>query len=304
VCERIQQRQLHDGALLIDVDARLEDIVAAWTPLRHAGSSASAPPAARVFVHQSELLGVEVPASPPSLRFGSVGLWLRPELGRCLLGSTERDCAGSVDLGVLQATLVTNGASGAAPRLQAMLTLASALLVARLGRALVHASGVVYPGGDAWLLVGAPGSGAAAAARLVAAGWGCMAVGRVVLWQDAPHGAILVEGWPGGESEGVAYQAAGPPAVSARLAGALILRAEPDLATRLLPGPASDLLGALVPSSPWLRLDLGAAAGTLRALRDGARTPLFELRLGLDTYANADRLSGLLSVLRDSSNRA
>jgi len=62
--------------------------------------------------------------------------------------------------------------SGAEPRLHAMLTVASALLVAWLGRALVHASGVLCPGGDAWLLVGVPGSGAATAARLVAAGWG------------------------------------------------------------------------------------------------------------------------------------
>src|SRR5207245_6776974 len=70
----------------------------------------------------------------------------------------------------------------AAGDVYSMLTVATALLLAGLGRALVHAAAVVHPDGGAWLLVGDARSGkSTTCATLVSAGWGYLSDDQVVL---------------------------------------------------------------------------------------------------------------------------
>ena len=300
--ERLRQALLPDGSLLLDMDERLEGLVSPWVLIGRetaAGHAESA--AARVFVHEAVLFGVEAPAATPTLRVGTVGVWLGHDSHRAVLGATERDCAGAVDLEFLQATLIAAVAPGVAPRLQAMLTLASALLMGRLGRALVSASAVIRPSGGAWLVAGCEGAGRTTTAlRLASAGWLCVSAERAVLRQEGVRG-VVVEGWPepalAGETGWESSRAAMP---AAEVEGVLLLRHEPAEPTRLVPGPDVDVLEALGTSSPWLRLDQSGASGVLRAMRHGLRLPVYELHLGLDTYANAERLADVLAPLPQS----
>ena len=292
---------MSDGALLIDVDARLECLVSPWVALEPALPPIGVQPAARLYLHEAPLLGVEVPRTTPALRVGSVGVWLRPDSSGAVLGAVERDCAGAVDLDVLQATVVTSVTSGVARRLHAMLTLAVALLLGRLGRAVVSAGAVVAPDGGAWLAAGDEGTGTAnTVRRLVASGWSCLSVERALLRQEAGHGGVVVEGWPETPAAASADELAPRPS-SASLAGVLLVRQTPQEETVLIPRAKGDLLAALSPTSPWLRLDQTGAAGILRALRSGLAVPVYDLHLGLDSYASPWRLAETLAGLPASS---
>jgi hypothetical protein len=178
-----------------------------------------------------------------------------------------------------------------------MLTLAVSLLLGRLGRALVSAGAVVAPDGGAWLLAGDEGSGAATTVRrLVAAGWSYLSAERALLRQNAGHGGVDVESWPEMPAAETADELA-PHRRSAPLAGVLLLRQLPRETTALVPRTDGDLLAALAPTSPWLRLDQSGAAGVLRALRFGLHAPVYDLHLGLDTYASPERLAEVLEGL-------
>lgn len=298
--DRLQQPLMSDGVLLLDVDARLEWLVSPWVALQPVLAPTGAQPAARLYLHEAPLLGVEVPSMSPTLRVGSVGVWLRQDSGRAVLGAAEQDCAGAVDLDVMQATVVTSVTSGVAPRLHAMLTLAAALLLGRLGRALVSAGAVLAPDGGAWLLAGDEGAGTATAVRrLVAAGWSYLSAARALLRQHGGHGGLVVEAWPEMPAMESADELA-PRRCSAPLAGVLLVRQTPQEPTALVPRAEGDLLLALAPTSPWLRLDQSGAAGVLRALRFGLRAPVYDLQLGLDTYASPARLVEVLGGLPGS----
>jgi hypothetical protein len=305
VSDRLQQLLTRDGSLLLDVDAQLEASLAPWVLLRgSSGPAADSEVVGRVYVHVAALLGVEVPRVPPSLRLGSVGVWLRPEAGRAVLGATEQDCAGAVDLDALQATVVTGPTSESAPRLRAMLGLAIAMLLGRLGRVLVSAAAVMPPeGGGAWLIVGGDGAGTTTAVlRLVSAGWPFLALERAVLSQEGRDGAVAVDGWP--EPAALETEFAGGTRIhSAALQGVLLARQAPHEPTSLRPRPDLDLLGALEQTSPWLRLDQAGASGVSRALRLGLQRPVFDLRLGLDSYADPERLSEVLESLPGAERR-
>lgn len=296
--ERIQRHLLLDDSVLLDVDPLLEHAVSSWVPLQSCRSGSSGQAASRVFVSTAPPLGVEVPSTTPTLRVGSVGVWLNTESGRVMLGAAERDCAGAVDLRYLQATLVASGSAEAVPRLHTALTLATSLLLGRLGRALVHAAAVVQPGGRAWLLIGKDGDGGHTAfVRLMMAGWPSLAIHRVVLTEGGVPGSMVVEGLP--ELEGAAQMEPGwgRHVGSAELAGVLILQFTPQQPTLLVRIPELDLLSVLEPESPWLRLDQPGAAGIHRALHGGLRLPTFELRQGLDTYTAPERLAEVLDAL-------
>lgn len=299
--DRIQRHLLLDDSVLLDVDPRLESAVSSWIPLCSCRSGAGDQGASRIFVHTAPLLGVEVPNTTPTLRVGSVGVWLRKESGRAMLGAAEHDCAGAVDLQYRQATLVASASAEAVSRLHTALTLATSLLLGRLGRALVHAAAVVQPGGRAWLLACKQGNGGhRAVVRPMMAGWPSLAIHRVVLREDGVRGSIVVEGLP--ELDGAAQMEPGwgRHLGAADLAGVLILRSAPPQPTVLVRMPEMDLLSALEPESPWLRLDQTGAAGILRAMHGGLRLPTFELRQGLDTYADHERLAEVLEALSHS----
>ncbi len=296
--ERLQQYVGSDDALLMVVDARLAGALASWIHLIAEDAIGDARAAqARVYVHEAQLFGVEVPRTAPSLRLASVGVWVQQGSGRAVLGSAEADCAGAVDLDVLQATVVTSGAPAATPRLHGMLALAVALLLGRIGRALVRGAVVAPPGGGAWLLVGEEGEGTTTAlVRLAAAGWEYLAVEQAILRKDTANGGLAVEGWPGpsaAEADLGAERRRGP----ADLEGVLALRQAPREETNLRMREDADLLSALLPTSPWLRLDPAGSSGALRALLQGLRLPVFDLRLGLDSYAHPARLAEVLAGL-------
>jgi hypothetical protein len=302
VADRIQRHLLPDDSVLLDVDRRLERAVSAWVALegcRGNDGDGGAQWASRLCVHHVPTPGADLPPRPPTLRVGAVGVWLPQESGgRAQLGAAARHFAGSVDLQARQATLVTDGSDAATPQLHTALTLATALLLGRLGRALVQAAGLVQPGGRAWLLTNPEREGSLAAfARLTQAGWPGLATHRVVLRQDGESGAVAVVGLP--ERVGAAGTDAGwtRHVGSAELAGVLVLRATPPEPTVLVRMAEADLLTALTPESPWLRLDRNGAAGVLRALQTGLRLPTFELRQGLDTYADPGRLAEVLEAL-------
>jgi hypothetical protein len=291
---------MSDGVLLLDVDARLEWLVSPWVALRPAAAANGAQPAARLYLHEAPLLGVEVPRKSPTLRVGSVGVWLRPDAGRAVLGAAEQDCAGAADLDVLQATVVTGVTSGVAPRLHAMLTLAAALLLGRLGRALVASGAVVGPGGGAWLLAGGAGSGTATTVRrLVTAGWPYLSAERVLLRQNGRRGGVVVEAWPE-TSDADSAEVLSQRCDAAPLDGVLLLRQVPQEPTVLRLRDEGDVLTALAPTSPWLRLDQSGAVGVVRALRFGLQAPVYDLQLGLDTYASPERLAEVLAGLPGS----
>jgi hypothetical protein len=304
VNDRIQRHLLLDDSVLLDVDPRLESAVSSWIPLPACRSAGEREAASRIFVHSAPLLGVEVPGTSPTLRVGSVGVWLNTDSSRAMLGAAERDCAGAVDLQYRQATVVASASAEAAPRLRTALTIVSSLLLGRLGRALVHAGAIVQPGGSAWLLTCDPGIGGHAAfRRLMSAGWPSLAIHRVVLRENGVRGSLVVEGLP--ELEGTAQLEPGwgRHLGTADLAGVIVLRSTPQQPTLLVRLPEADLLSTLEPESPWLRLDQLGVAGVLRAMHGGLRVPAFELRQGLDTYADPKRLATVLDALpRNGTN--
>jgi hypothetical protein len=178
-----------------------------------------------------------------------------------------------------------------------MATIAAALLMGRLGRALVHAGAAAPAGGDAWLLAGDSGAGkSTTTAALAAAGWAWLADDHVVL---APEdAAVMVEGWPRRSSP--ASSASAPSLAGdlsparwqrrARLGGVLLPVVRPERATALRPARPAEALAALVRQSPWLLADAAVAPVLLRLLQRAAQLPAFHLVLGRDCLRRPERL--------------
>jgi hypothetical protein len=249
----------------------------------------------------------------PALRLGTVDAWVDAAAGRAALRGAA-GCAGEADLAALSAELRApegpDDAGAAAWDLYSMSTLVCALLLGRMGRALAHAAAVVPPGGGAWLLVGDTHAGkTTTVVNLIGAGWSFVTDDHGVLSRGA-SGALAVEGWPrpfhldeGWESGApVGRRGAVDPLArwpgqwlrSAPLSGLLFPRVEAGLATELSPLAASAALAGLLRQSPWLLADRGAAPAVLDLLRAVCELPAFSLRLGLDTYRDAERLVEVL----------
>jgi hypothetical protein len=221
-------------------------------------------------------------------------------------------CAGVADLSGGGATLFAAPSEGDTVEWELfyVLTLACALLLGRMDRALVHAAAIVAPGGGAWLLAGDTHAGkSTTCVNLITAGWRFVTDDHGVLFRDA-SGAIRMEGWPRrfhldeGWHEGVPGRPRGevdphlrwPGAWqrSAPLAGLLFPRVEPDRPTEISPIAAADALSGLMRQSPWLLGDRERAPHILAFLRDACHRPAYALRLGLDTYRDTDRLLRVL----------
>ena len=105
-------------------------------------------------------------------------------------------CWGRLDLEALRATLWADLAAGeaAGADVYAMLTIASALLLGRMRRPLIHAGAVVAPDGKGWLVVGDARSGkSTTCVSLASSGWGLLSDDQVVLTPNGP--TLEVEGW-------------------------------------------------------------------------------------------------------------
>jgi hypothetical protein len=303
---------LQDGRLRLEVHPPLQSALARWmpqvpidTPVDPAGAvirvlHADAPPPAR-------------PAEQRTMELGRVDAWIHGD-HTLMLGPTG--VYGTVDLAAEIAELrapADGDPDGVMWALYPAATLACALLLGRMGRALVHAAAVVPPRGGAWLLVGDTHAGkTTTTANLVRAGWRYVSDDHVVLHRDA-DGRIAVEGLPRpfhldeGWESGVVHRRRGSTDARERfpgaweraapLAGLLFPRVHADGPTALAPFTAPDALGALLRQSPWLLADRGCAPRVLALLRETALLPARALRLGMDTYAApallAERLGGL-----------
>ncbi|HEX2203509.1 MAG TPA: hypothetical protein VHG91_09440 [Longimicrobium sp.] len=308
---------LHDGALRLEAAPDLRPLLARWLPLLPYDSTPAAAGGAAIRVARrfDDGFGAgPAPAAPPVLRLGSVDAWVEGE-GATLRGAAG--CAGRIGLAAGTAALavprVVEDADAAGWDLYSMLTLSAALLLGRMGRALVHAAAVVAPGGGAWLLAGDTHAGkSTTSVNLISAGWDFVSDDHVVLFGGA-GGGVWVEGWPRrfhldeGWESGAPGRPRGEVDPHARwpgrwrrtapLAGVLFPRVSAAEPTALAPAPAADALAGLLRQSPWLLADRAAAPAVLGLLHAACGHPAFALRLGLDTYRDTGRLVRVLGPL-------
>ena len=296
---------LRDGALRLEAAPDLLPLLDHWLPLLPYEERAPDPRGAVMRIVRGD--PHPPPHAQPALRLGTADAWVEGDAA-VLAGNAAR-CSGEVDLRARTAELrVPAGAAGDDARweLYSMASLACALLLNRMGRTLAHAAGVVSPGGGAWLLVGDTHAGkSTTAANLLRCGWGYVSDDNVVLARGG--GGIEVEGWPRHFHLDEGWEAGAPLGrrgaidprarwpgqwtAAAPLAGLLFPRVEPGRPTGLAPYPAADALAGLLRQSPWLLADRGSAPAVLALLRDAAALPAFDLRLGLDSYADPPLLA-------------
>lgn len=244
-------------------------------------------------------IGVAPPGVAPTLSLLDVGAWIDGD--HAVLHHPTGDRDGTLDLGAKTGAL--GARTGAA--LEPLLTLAGALLLGRLSRALVHSAAVVDPDGRAWLILGDTHSGkSTTTATLARAGWGWLADDQVILAR-APTG-LEVEGWPRSFNLDAGYVAGEitgrrvaapleaaldtPRAGRHPVAGLFLTHVDADRPTTAEPASAAEAFIALVRQSPWLLAD-PAAAGTIhQLLSDAASGKVNALSLGRDSYRRPEVL--------------
>jgi len=301
-----------DGALRLALDQSVLRLAERWIPQR-LGAPGDAPARALISVNASST-ALQHPAETPTLTLGRVAVWVDNDRATALLRGAAPASGGVLTLDAGRGRLQVDPAQtpGAAADLYSMLTVSAALVLAGLGRALVHAAAVVAPdgdgeGGDAWLLAGDARAGkSTTCATLASAGWGYLSDDQVVL--TGRDDAVEVEGWlrpfhldrgGAGERREVAPAELGLAGWrrSARLAGAIfptVVPAEPTLLTPLSP---ADALARLVRQTPWLLAYRRSAPAVLALLTRVVAGGGFALRLGRDTYRDAVVLTPLIRLL-------
>lgn len=303
---------LEDGSLDFTADPAVRALVEPWLPR-------GARPASPGAVAEASI-GVEAgapPFAPPAgaaaMELLGVGAWIPADGGEVLLRDAQGRTAARIDLAARRARvwLETRAARPGGHEVSATLTMCAALLLTRLRRSLVHASAVMGPGGGAWLLAGGSFSGkTTTCVNLIRGGWDYLSDDHVVL-RAGPGGALHAEGWArafnldrgyaAGASEGVRLRvepdAFGPGRwrSAGTVAGVLFPRVEAELPTAVFPLHPARALGRLLPNAPWLLADPAAAGPVLALLEGAARLPAYELRLGNDSYCNAQRLQDALA---------
>jgi hypothetical protein len=305
---------LREGGLRVSADAGALPAVRRWLPLSAEELGAAAEDAAELRVSTAAGPPGPAPGAAPGLRLGTAAA--RVEGDTAVLWGTH-GLRGEVDLASRRAALTAPAASGdgvadvdAAWEVYSACTLSCALLLGRMGRALVHAAAAVDRAGGCWLLVGDALAGkTTTCVNLVAAGWRYLSDDHVVL-SAGRDGGVMVEGWPRPFHLDEGFAAGAPSGVrmpvdprerwpgqwlrAAPLAGLLFPRVEAERPTALEPAHAADALAALLRQSPWLLADRVAAAGVLALLRRAASARSHGLRLGLDTYADPGLLAARL----------
>ena len=292
---------LHDGTLSLTCTPDARPLIAGWMPIGLRQDPA--PAGAEISVRVGVVAPMRVPSS--TLRLLAAKAWIEGDVAHLHHPS---GAGGGVDLrtGRADIALVADAADAVEP----ILTLAAALLIGRLGRALVHSAAVVAPSGRAWLLVGDSHAGkSSTVATLALAGWGYLSDDQVVLSQ--PAGQVVVEGWcrpfnldVGWErGESVGRREPRPVLQSGQnsgqhgLAGMLLPHVTPESPTALTPATSADGFEALVRQSPWLLADRSVAPSVVALLTSAARLAVRHLSLGRDSYHRPDRLIEVLTVL-------
>lgn len=297
---------LHDGRLRVEAHPRLLPALDRWLPLLPRDTPAD-PDGAVIRVLPLEGAPGAPPAEPRTLHLGGVDAWVSGDSAR-LIGGAWLDGRIALDGGTAELRLAEDAedAEAASWLLYSAGTLAAALLLGRMGRALAHAAAVAPPAGDAWLMVGDSRAGkTTTCANLVSGGWSYLSDDHVVLYRDSA-GRVCAEGWPRafhldeGWAAGAVTRRRGDTDPHARwpgrwrrtapLAGLLFPRVAADAPTALEPAAGPDALQGLLRQSPWLLADRGCAPQVLELLRGAALLPSHALRLGLDTYTDPARL--------------
>jgi hypothetical protein len=311
-----RQSLLFDRSLSVEIEPGLRGLVDGWLP-RLSSAPGIACDTGGAFIRVAYGAASEMPplGAAPTMRLGSVAAWVVERTSSVLLSGLH-GCSGRVDLVSQHAELFGPIApsAGAGEDLQSMLTIAAAMLLGRMRRALVHSAAVVAPDGGGWLLVGDAQAGkSTTCVTLITAGWDYLSDDQVVLHPTHDGRSAWLEGWPRpfhideGWPSGVPMHrrlAADPASFgpgrwrrTAPLAGLVFPRVEPSARTQLTPLAPADALARLVRQTPWLLADRGAARDVLDLLRGASSRRAYELRLGLDTYANAGRLAQRLRPL-------
>jgi hypothetical protein len=308
---------LHDGRLRLEVHPPLLPALARWIPQLPPDTPAD--PAGSV-IRVLPPGDAPVPARPAgerTLELGTIDAWVEGDR-TLMLGPDGVHAMIDLHAGIAELHAPDDAESTAvAWALYYAATLACALLLGRLGGALVHAAAVLPPGGGAWLLVGDTHVGkTTTTVNLVRGGWSYLSDDHVVLHRDA-GGRLAVEGLPRpfhldeGYEEGVVHRVRGTTDAMERfpgawrrtapLAGILLPGIHADEPTALGPASAGSALAALLRQSPWLLADRGCAPRVLALLREAALLPAHALSLGLDTYADPALLAERLGALRDGA---
>lgn len=313
------------GSLGLIATPRARPLIEDWIPRRHprarrAGRERSLPEA-RILV-RTIATASGVAATRDRDAFDDLpdllhlrGAVARRESPDVILVRTPNGSTGRVDLASLTARL-TLRLPRAAPRsaesfaIQAMLTISAALLLGRLGGALVHGAGIVDPRGRAWLLVGDTHAGkSTTCTSLVAHGWRFLADDQVIL-HERRDGALALTGWPrrahldrgwaAGRVTGVRDEVE----LTARwgdrwlpratLGGVILPGVVAGATTHGAPVAAPAALEALVRQSPWLLADAAVARRQLALLARAAALPSRRLVLGADSYARGQVLARVL----------
>jgi hypothetical protein len=317
-----------DDALQLRLDARLWPLVERWMPRGLSRPAGGGPAQATIELMIANMPLLE-PAAPPLLRLDRVRAWSEDQRAVMLRGGLPAS-GGLVSLEAGHARLYVDRIQSpeADADVYSMLTISAALLLASLGRALVHAAAVVDPLGAAWLLAGDSRAGkSTTCATLAIAGWAYLSDDQVVLATDAA-GEVRVEGWlrpfhldsppappappapsqgqePTGERREVLPSELGLHRWqrSARLGGVILPVVIPSKPTELRSLRPADALGGLVRQSPWLLACPHSAPRVLglleRAVSAGGGT--YRLELGRDTFHRPEELVRCVRALGTAS---
>lgn len=313
--ERTSLALLSDQSLLLHAHRECWPLVRRWAPLNcKAARDESVALASITIAPTGDGFSAPRPNEPSALRLGQVDVWMEPDNRVALLyGATHS--VGRIDLESMDARLELD--VGAEPHVgenvYSMLTIASALLLGRMGRALIHSAAIADPSGRSWLIVGDAQSGkSTTCVTLAVAGYQLLSDDQVVLWRT--DNGLMVEGWvrplhldegwesgtPTGQRRTVQPSEMGIEFSQgfASVAGTLHTAVAAEQPTALAPIPAAEAFTGLVRQSPWLLADRSAAESVVAVLSETARLPSYSLSLGLDTYGRGPKLRTLLdSVL-------
>lgn len=312
---------LADGSLELFADPRLATDADRWIPhfppAAHHRPRASGIPGRIDLLHTSRPLPPP-PSVPPTFRLASIRTWIDEGTARAHLRGLDDRAGGEIDLrqrrARLHAPLPDPTMDPGGMEVFTLLTISSALLLGRMGYALLHAAAPIDTYGRAWLLIGDTHAGKSTTTlNLIRAGHRYLSDDHVVVRADTEGGALRVEGWPrtfhvdagweGGQVTGerVDFDSAVLPpdrrVREAPLGGLLFPRVVPTATTEIAPLTAATALAQLVRQSPWFVADRAIAPQILGLLQRVASLPACRLTLGLDSYASPETLSAALAPL-------
>lgn len=314
----VQQKLVRDGTLVLSVDESLIAQASEWMPSLPEARAGSHPSGPSIRVDRGELSSAFA-KDAPALALGSVTAWIDATRTAAWLENQAQNVLATIDLEsrVAQVAIADRDSPGPTD-VTSTLTIIAALLLVRDGRTAIHAAAVAHPvSREAWLLAGDSHSGkSTTTANLIRAGWQYLSDDYVVLCRSQ-SGEIEVEGWPDdfhldegwhrGESTGVRGALReedlpdGRRVSNAALGGILFPRVSASEETIATTVPPVVSLERLIRQSPWLIADNRSAGRVFELLSDAASLPAGDLRLGLDTFADAEKLSGIVKRFAESA---